>query len=242
MERHLNLIKNRLGQKEKRVLPRFPYCFLTFKSDEEEKSKVFEVRDISYTGMQIALRDGGHTFEKGNVIKGQVHWLGNELFVAGMVKWVTNCRLGVSFNKDKNFVQSVRDFLSVKNMVAGLRPLHRPELGLELPSTLKYWLRADGPIELFVWQHKDGEFSRVQMIMLQNFVEWEDGTGIKTGISLSNRNIETPLNEEDEFIFEIDPDVDREKIHLAFDIVTFFPKGLLPETTVDFLKLKLGPP
>ena len=75
MERHLNLIKTDFEQTEKRIFPRFPFSYLTFKSSNDGANKhVFEIKDISYTGMQLCLKDGGHDFTPGNTIGGTVHW------------------------------------------------------------------------------------------------------------------------------------------------------------------------
>ena len=75
MERRFNLIKSDFEKHEKRVLPRFPFCYLTFKSDET--SRVYEVKDISYTGMQLALKDDEHNFKEDSALKGHIHWLGS---------------------------------------------------------------------------------------------------------------------------------------------------------------------
>ena len=57
MARHLNLVQSDFEQLEKIVFPRFPFCYLTFKCDEYD-THVFEVKDISQTGMQLALKNG----------------------------------------------------------------------------------------------------------------------------------------------------------------------------------------
>ncbi|MDB9786806.1 PilZ domain-containing protein [Bacteriovoracaceae bacterium] len=236
---HLNLIKNDGMQQEKRIFPRFPYCFLTFKGLNIERSNIFEVRDISYSGMQLGLRDGVHNYKSGDSIKGMLHWLGHELNIEGKVRWIAPLRLGVSFVEEQEHAHSVRNFLSVKNFVKGLRPLHREEFGLDLPRNLQYWLRADGPIEVFVWRYRNGEFNRFQLIMLNNFVEWEDGRGVRTGVCLSKRDIETPLVDEGEFLFEFDSGVDFEKINLSREFISHIPNNLLPSDITAFLMRKL---
>ena len=57
MERHLSLIKTDYQEMEKRVFPRFPFGLMMFRESSSEK-KVFEVKDISLTGMQISIKDG----------------------------------------------------------------------------------------------------------------------------------------------------------------------------------------
>lgn len=102
MERHLNLIKTDYQEVEKRVFPRFPFSYLTFKAGDSE-SKVFEVKDISFLGMQLCLKDGGHDFIPGTEIDGTLHWKGATLKALGNVKWVRGQQLGVAFTLDNAF-------------------------------------------------------------------------------------------------------------------------------------------
>jgi hypothetical protein len=237
MERHLNLIKTDYEQVEKRVFPRFPFSYLIFKGSQA--AKVFEVKDISYTGMQLALADGVNSYSAGNTIEGVIHWRGATLKTQGLVKWVTGQRLGVSFQENDDFQRSLKDFLSVDNIVAGMRPLHHENIYLELPWNLKYWLRADGPVEVFVWHHKDGELSKFQFIIFKHFVEWEDGKGTITGDLMTKRDIDTPLMSEDEFVFKMDETIDQTKIDAALAIVEKIPSDYIPEGAIEFMTRKL---
>ncbi len=238
MERHLNLIKTDFKETEKRVFPRFPFSYLTFKINNDEKT--FEVKDISYSGMQLSLKDGGHEYKVGEEVEGMVHWRSATLKTTGKVQWVSGQRLGIEFDSESSFEEEMKKFLSIDNIVAGMRPVHQTGLDLEIPANLKYWLRADGPVEVFVWCHKDCEHSRFQILLLENFVEWEDGKGIKTGKVVTKRDLDTPLISEDEFIFQIDEGVDMEKIKFALSIIDALPDGYLPKETRDFLKVKMG--
>ena len=164
MERHLNLIKNEELELEKRVFPRFPFSYLTFKAQQSDLT--FQVVDISFTGLQLSLKDGGHKYVPGQNCCGQVHWKGRHLNIDAQVKWVNGARLGLAFNHCAQFDKEIRNFLSVDQFVQSMRPLHRLAIDMDLPAHLKYWLQADGPIEIFVWRHQDGETSRFQMILL----------------------------------------------------------------------------
>lgn len=231
----LNLVRNDIHRNEKRTFPRFPYCFLTFKANKE--SHVFEVKDISHSGMQLAFRDGEHHYQNDNQIKGKMHWQGREVELEGEIKWSTPERIGVKFSE--SFLDDVKSFLSIDNIVKSLRPLHQSGLDLEVPRSLKYWLRGDGPNEIFVWCHPDGEFSRFHFIIMQNFIEWEDGKGVQTGKALTKRDLDTPLITEDEFVFEMDDYIDEEKTNLALKLLNTLPEQLLSSETIDFIRLKL---
>jgi hypothetical protein len=238
MERRFNLIKSDFEKHEKRVLPRFPFCYLTFKSDES--SRVYEVKDISHTGMQLSLKDGSHEFEENGIMKGHIHWLGKNLDIAGTIKWHTPNRIGVEFIKKRDVLEKVQSFLQIDELVKRMKPLHKVDDGLEIPARLKYWLRSDGPVEVFVWQHGDGEIAKLQVLFLETFVEWEDGVGLKTGRILSKRNVDSPLLTEDEWVFHIDLDVDPEKLDKACELIKRITDDLLPSEVKTFLARQLS--
>lgn len=237
MDRKFNLIKSDFEKHETRVLPRFPFCYLTFKADDN--SRVYEVKDISLSGMQLALKDAEHTFPDDAALKGNIHWMGKNLEIHGTVKWHTPTRLGVEFAKKRDSLDRVRNFLSMEEFVRHLKPLHKVSGGLELPAKLKYWLRSDGPAELFVWQHGDGELAKFQVLFLETFVEWEDGLGLKTGRILSKRNVDSPLINEDECVFRIDTAASEEKLHRVKDLVDLIPSELLPSEAKNFIARQL---
>jgi aromatic ring-cleaving dioxygenase len=238
MERRFNLIKSDFEKHEKRVLPRFPFCYLTFKADET--SRVFEVKDISHTGMQISLKDNETTFTDDTAVRGSIHWLGRKLDVSGTVKWQTQNRIGVEFLKKREVLDKVQDFLKLEDMVKRLKPLHKVNEGLEIPARLKYWLRSDGPVEVFVWQHGDGEISKFQVLLLDVFVEWEDNVGVKTGRILSKRNVDSPLLTEDEWVFKIDADREEEKLAKARELIKLIDSDLIPSDTQKLLLRQLS--
>lgn len=238
MERRFNLIKSDFEKHEKRVLPRFPFCYLTFKADDT--SRVYEIKDISHTGMQLSIKHEESFFNLDSVVKGHVHWLGKNLDVSGLVKWQTPHRVGIEFQKKKEILDKVKQFLQTEEIVKNLKPLHKVSDGLEIPSRLKYWLRSDGPVEIFVWQHADGEMSKYQVLFFDLFLEWEDGVGIKTGRTLSKRNVDSPLISEDEWVFKIDADQDPDKINRVKSLTSLVSSELMPSEVKSFLVRQLS--
>jgi len=239
MERSLSLIKNELGLEEKRILPRFPFCFMTFKEEGSENAPVYEVKDISMGGMQLSLRNGSSELSKGQDITGHIHWYGPELKVHGKVQWATDMRIGISFDENASFDAQLQELLSPKSVAEVLRVVD-PELGLDMPSNLKLWLTADGPIDLYVWQHSHGEIARFQIVLMENFVEWEDGKGLKSGRVMSKRNVDTPLLNEDEFIFQLEDELSSERVEMAKALVMALKENKIKEETKNFLLRKLG--
>ncbi len=240
METRLGLIKNEGPTTEKRIFPRFPFTSLTFKSKGLQPEKVYEVKDISYKGMQVGRRDGGHPYLNGAEIQGELHWKGKKLIIFGTVAWAEGHSLGVIFSEDNKLTVDMKEFLSLQNILSGLRPLHSSDLGLEVPANLKYWLKADGPAEIFVWQHMDGELARFQMILMNHFIEWEDGRGIITGNVIRSMDLDTPLTTEDEFTLEIDQEVQKDKVEFAKCVIQELNDDMLPPQAHEFLKRKLG--
>ncbi|OFZ26766.1 MAG: hypothetical protein A2381_06400 [Bdellovibrionales bacterium RIFOXYB1_FULL_37_110] len=241
MDRVLNLIKSDYKETQKRILPRFPFTYLTFKDSNPDCSNhVFEVKDISYTGMQLIKKDGKHGYEVHELLEGELHWKGTSLRLKGQVKWVNENTLGVGFSKDIDFKESIQKFFSVENIISSMKSVHKAQMDIEIPANLRYWIRGDGQVEVFVWQHNDHEFMKFVIIFLRRFVEWEDAKGIQSGKIIVNRDIDTPLSQEDEFVFEIDQTLDPEKIDFSLQLVRQMTEDLLPSHVQEFLLLKLG--
>jgi hypothetical protein len=173
-------------------------------------------------------------------LTGTIHWLGKSLTISGLVKWNTSNRLGVEFLKKSEILSQVQQFLNLKDLVHRLKPLHKMNDGLEIPAKIKYWLRADGPVEIFVWRHNDGEVSKVQVLYFESFVEWEDGRGVQTGRIVSKRNVDTPLISEDEWLFQIDRDLDGEKINQAKKLIGALSEEHVPTETQSFIVRQLS--
>lgn len=238
MAKHLNLIESDFEQLEKRVLPRFPFCYLTFKCSRK-LDHVFEVKDISFSGMQLGLKDGEHGLLKDEQINGNLHWGSKELEINGNIKWRTDMRLGVEFSTSATSRSEINSFLEVDFLSTQLKPVHLVDYGVELPAKLKYWLRADGPVEVFIWQHSGGELAKFQILIMENFVEWEDAKGIKTARVISKRDIDTPLINEDEIVFRVDDGIDDDKISRAAKLVGGISADYLAKDALDFIQLKL---
>ncbi len=235
-ERRFNLIKTDFEQHEKRIFPRFPVCYLTFKPDQG--TRAHQIKDISFTGMQLGIADD--QYNEGQPLNGTVHWLGHELTMHGKVMWKTKGRVGIEFIKRAELATGLKSFLSEERLIAALKPLHRVDYGADLPAKLKYWLRSDGPVEIFVWKHPDGELAQFQVLLLENFVEWQDGQGLKTGRIMSKRNVDTPLLDEDEMVFRVDEGVDEDKLQRVRSLVGKIPVDLLTGDAKEFLVRKLS--
>ena len=243
MERHLSLIKTDYQELEKRVFPRFPFGFMVFKTDIDNSrttGMVFEVKDISLTGMQISIKDGEHKYQSGDIVSGTLQWRGSSVALKGKVQWVRQASLGLSFESSISFEEKMRSFLSYDHVVSHIKSLHASQLNLELPNNLKYWLKSDGVLEIFVWEHSLSGISRFQILFMEHFIEWEEGLGLRTGKIMTQRDLDTPLSLEDEFVFHIDEGVVEDKVELALGVVKKIPEEVLPIEARDFLIYKLG--
>lgn len=242
MERHLSLIKTDYQELEKRVFPRFPFGLMIFREEnsKENSKMVYEVKDISLTGMQLSFKDGTHNFTQGKTIAGNLQWRGSTLAVKGKVQWVRGACIGLSFDSSISFEEKMRHFLSYDNIVSHIKPLHKNDMDLELPNNLKYWLKADGVLEIFVWEHPSTGISRFQILFMEHFIEWEEGVGLRTGRILTQRDLDTPLSHEDEFVFQIDEGAVSSKIEMALGVVKKISDEHLPLEAREFLVYKLG--
>jgi hypothetical protein len=239
MEQYLNLIKNDEQKVEKRIFPRFPFSYLTYKMSDSANSMVFEVINISDTGMQLCLKSGGHNQTPGSEVKGALHWKNAELKTSAKIEWVKGSKMGLSFLACKEFKQKVAHFLSLERVATCMQNIIDTGLELELPTNLKCWVRSDGPCEIFVWSHSHGELSRFELILFNHFIEWQDGRGIQTGRVLQKRDLDTPLCSEDEFMVSLDNSFDPEKIERAKELISNLTDRHISESIRAFVERKL---
>lgn len=243
MERHLSLIKTDYQELEKRVFPRFPFGFMIFRDETANQSNskmVFEVKDISLSGMQLAFKDGTHNYTQGGKMTGNLQWRGSSVKVMGKVQWIREGCIGLSFDSSISFEEQMRSFLSFDNIVSHIKPLHKSDMPLDMPNNLKFWLKAGGVLEIFVWEHSSSGISRFQVLMMEHFIEWEEGVGLRTGRIMTQRDLDTPLSFEDEYVFQIDDSAVAEKIEMALGVVRKIQGDHLPVEARDFLVYKLG--
>ena len=189
--------------------------------------------------MQLGLKMGNHQLKNSDAIHGHIRWGNRELEINGHVKWTTDMRLGVEFSTGASSRTEVEEFLRLEHIAKMMKPVHKLDYGVEIPAMLKYWLRADGPVEVFVWLHPHGELARFQIVMMENFVEWQDGKGLTTARVISKRDIDTPLISEGEFVFQLDPQNDEDKIFKATTLVSHLSTDVMTSDVIQFLKIKL---
>jgi hypothetical protein len=218
-------------------LPRYPICFFTFK--EKISKKIFEVKEINSLGVQLELKDGVLAFQVGQSVEGNLHWRGEELKVSGEVMWVREFRLGIKFFTRTQL--EILDFLSLDKVLKMLRRVSSKTPGIEYPLSLSTWLHCDGPVDIFLWSLPDGGWEKFQFIIFRSFLEWVDGEGLKTGSLFTRRNLKTPLFDQDEFVFQLDRDIDIQRLNTVRILVEKLDTQLLDQSTKNFIKAKIGP-
>ena len=238
----LSLIKND-RVREKRIVPRFPLKTMGWKC-ENISTHAMLVKDISYTGMQISCSGDVDHLLIGNSYSGILKWSGEQLVLKGKVKWVKTEHgktiFGMEFDRTNGLAVELKEFLHVGQISKRMKVINKDDFSMDTPTDLKYWLKSDGPGEIFFWQHRDGELSRVQLLILDKLIEWIDGEGLKTGMLVENRDIDSPLSPKEEILFDMDEEVDLESLQLARDLLNELPSELVPQSIVGFLLIKLG--
>ena len=238
----LSLIKND-RVREKRIVPRFPLRTMSWKCDPIS-NHALEVKDISYSGMQVFTTNEIPHLVVGKEYNGVLCWKGEHLNVKGKLKWVKKQDRGVcfglEFDRTNGLATEVRDFLHISTIGKRMKLINEETFSIETPGNLKYWLKSDGPGEIFFWQHRDGEFSKIQLMVLDKLIEWIDGEGLRTGSLVENRNIDTPLSQEEEILFDMDDQLDLDSLRLARQLIEELPGEIIPDSVMKFLQLKLG--
>lgn len=236
----LNLVKNDIKIQTKKIFPRFSLGRLLFRTASDSDRHAFCVHDLGLNKMNIQLKDGGHHYKVGEAIAGVVHLKDEKLKVAGVVLWVKKDCLGLEFSEETRSSGEFRAFCGIENLMQGLKPLQINNDGMnDIPLNLKYWLKSDGGIEIFVWDHLDGEIKEFQIFFLGKFVEWKDGIGVQTGKILFVYDIDTPLNEKEEIGIEYDNQFSPQTVNSAMKIALNISEKCLVKDDLKFLQRKL---
>lgn len=243
MRATLNLIKTEFKEIEKRTFPRFPFSNLVFKiSFSEGNVSYFSVKDFSFTGMQINIEDFEKQcfqFQPGKILNGNIKWDGDCLHVQAKIEWIKKESIGLSFNISEKFKKDIYDFLSPQKIISHLKALHFLEIAKNYSNNLKYWLKADGVFELFIWEYSMTGISKIQMSYLGEYVEWEESLGFKTAKIIRQKNLDRPLTPEDELVFEVDEVISSTKIQNCLELIQNIPENFLSKEALYFLNLKL---
>ena len=215
------------GRAERRTLPRFPLSFLLFR---DHSARTFAVRDVSYGGMRLGGEDAACPFRVGDEIAGALRLKGRILDVRGRVKWVEGGECGVGFASGGGFGEGIRSFLGVDAAIEGMKVLH--DDGAALAPRLKYWLRSDGVVEIFVWE--GGSF---QIIFCGDFVEGSPEGLLRTG-RLAYLGKDMAVADGEEFLFRFDSPADSKKVGFASDVLGRMGERHLPHDVLEFLRTK----
>lgn len=239
MERQLELITN-VKKIEKRLLPRYPISTLLFKDSSKNASHVYEVIDISLSGMQLHCKDSDYikNYTEGDHLEGELRWKGKEIFIYGQVRWINSLNMGIEFDSLRTPLSERTSFFSIDNFICSLKHVPRDDIN-HYPRDLKYWLRSDGPLEVFVWEHRDREIQRFQIVYLDDFLEWEDGVGIRTGKIIGKKRIETPLTIEDEVTLNIDHSLRVGVFDISKRVLDSISEKLISPRISELMRIKL---
>ena len=236
MAANLSLIKNNENPIEKRILPRFPFSSLLFRS-YEQCAHSFEVKEISMTGMQLGLKDGDAPFTPGATLKGTLLWRKARLDIEAEIKWVKGGHLGVHFKNDKEDL--IKNFLSMENILGSLRTVPLKDMDINLPANLQFWLCADGPVEIFIWSPFStdiaGHIDKFQIFFFERYVEWDREWGTVTGKVVTKRNFDTPLILADEMYFQKDIRLERTMLKQSSDLLHHLTAPSFPLQVRNFL-------
>jgi hypothetical protein len=201
--------RDQKGWVEKRKWPRFQWPSLVFKchSRHLKNQMVFAVDDLSLSGMQISLKDGLHTLQKGNVIDGEIRSLNKKwsLTISGKIAWVEDQKIGIEFAE--SFKTSNSNSHSNSNSNSNLKSANgdsdnendkNHEIFAELfdletlvsflrpmealPPRAICFLRGPTPIEIFVKEN----FEEFTLTYFDLVVQWNLKNGLQTATKISS--------------------------------------------------------
>jgi hypothetical protein len=225
---------------DKRSLPRLPLKLVTFRPDGR---RAMAVNNISHKGMQLAVL-GESLLKIGQKISGELHWRHKRLRLTALVRWERESALGLEFILDSSSKLQLDHILGPSFMVQGLRHIHSDahqdwNVG-QWPQGLDIWLKGDGPVQLLVWRSSD-MITRFQCLILDHFIEWNEGEGLRTGTILWQEGLSVGMNEHEDIHFKLHAQgVDQEALSVARQMLEMIRPELLNDEMRSFLRIKLG--
>lgn len=161
---------------ERRRLPRFVLTSEQFRL--EPPGKVFAVVNLSDDGMALGVlaETDLALFSVGAQVHGTLNLKGNKHSVQGRVRYIHQERVGVEF-EGVEASAAIRAFLDPWRLGSELRPMPSSEADAR-------WYHAVSGADLFAWDKGEGDYRKLLLFVHPYFVEWEEGSGVNTGVAL----------------------------------------------------------
>ncbi len=142
-----------------------------------QNGKVFSVSDLSPDGMAIRVLDRNDfaLFPVATTLSGTLNLRGMRYSIQARVRRIGHELIGCEFQSLEASVQeALEKFLDPKVLGSELRPIPSSETG-----TL--WYHGPSGTDLLLVRGADGQYRRMTLFVLGNYILWEGDSGLSTG-------------------------------------------------------------
>lgn len=207
--KELKLVKRFKGQDKRRV-PRIALTREQFKLTDT--GKVFGVQDLSVGGMALRILEPMDMiyFTVGRFVNGTLNLNGKKVPIRAQVRHIKTQMTGCEFiDLDRDTVEMINQFLDPTELGKDLRA------SPESSGDGAIWFHGPTGTDLMIWRGIDGEFNKFSLYLLGNYVQWESGLGLMSGVFQS----EAAVGSMGQITLFEDSEVDHSKLELAKKLI-----------------------
>jgi hypothetical protein len=180
---------------------------------------IFIIRDISTQGFSTyASPRGLERLDVGDVFASRMRYLGEVYDLNARVSWKGGDVVGFEqLNPSAQVKTFIHRLLMPIEIASSLREVDSEFMQGHEPN--KKWYHGDNDTDLYIWMTEDGELNAWQLIIKDQYVEWNDLHGISTG-NMSGSNAAVPgFDLPPSRLFIADRGIDQAKKQSAIDVI-----------------------
>lgn len=160
---------------ERRTLPRLTLSHEQFRLDAT--GKLFSVADLSLAGMALRIVDQADLvhFTVGRELEGTLNLRRQKYPVKARVRHIGKDLVGCQFHDlNAEVTRALEKVLDPKTLGQEMKPVPSNDLGI--------WYHGTSGTEFMIWRDVDGRQTKLAILVLGNLVQWEENTGLSTGV------------------------------------------------------------
>ncbi|HLD99041.1 MAG TPA: PilZ domain-containing protein [Bdellovibrionota bacterium] len=171
-EQDVKALRKRID--ERRRLPRLNLAGEQFKLST---GKIFSVSNLSNDGMALRVLERADLefFPIATRIQGTLKLAGQKFETRAIVRHLGGDAVGCQFDGISEDLKAVlARFLDPEELGRELKPIPASELGA-------VWYRGPSGTNLLLWRANDGQYRRIALFVLGNYMQWDESSGLTTG-------------------------------------------------------------
>ncbi len=200
---------------EKRLLPRLSVSHEVFR--DAVSGKFFAVADLTTRGMaiRVAEREDLYPFMVGAEVRGTLNIRREKFQIIGQVRHLGRDLVGIEFGALPSSVEhALAMHLDPTTLGQDLRPVPTGDDSI-------FYASVSGT-EVLLNRESDGRLARVTVMILGALIQWDVGTGLRTGLVKNSyeESMVFGITRLDTLLFAEDSAIDPQKLNLAKRLIS----------------------